>query len=118
MAEDSEQHWTVVVTYSLTAPGSVTDSKVLEQFYAVPELPAGSARVDAVARIVASVGVPVLFLGGPSDGRERVLAEVGDVMAGGGAGMAIGRTIYQDAHPGEMARLVAEAVRGDASSAA
>jgi hypothetical protein len=41
MAEDSEQHWTVVVTYSLTAPGTVTDAKVLEEFYAVPDLPAG-----------------------------------------------------------------------------
>ena len=40
MAEDSELHWTVVVTYSLTAPGSVTDAKVLEEFYAVPDLPA------------------------------------------------------------------------------
>ena len=38
MAEDSELHWTVVVTYSLTAPGSVTDAKVLEEFYAVPDL--------------------------------------------------------------------------------
>ncbi len=85
----------------------------------VPDLPAGAARVDAVARIVASVGVPVLFLGGPpAGGRERVLAEVNDVMAGGGAGMAIGRTVYQDPHPGEMARLVAEAVHRDASSAA
>jgi DhnA family fructose-bisphosphate aldolase class Ia len=85
----------------------------------VPDLPAGPPRVDAVARVVASVGVPVLFLGGPSTGgRERVLAEVRDVMAGGGAGMAIGRTIYQDPHPGEMARLVAEAVHGPASPAA
>jgi hypothetical protein len=39
MAEDSERHWTVVVTYSLSAPGSVTDAKVLEEFYAVPDLP-------------------------------------------------------------------------------
>ena len=33
----------------------------------VPDVPAGGARVEAVARIVASVGVPVLFLGGPHD---------------------------------------------------
>jgi DhnA family fructose-bisphosphate aldolase class Ia len=31
----------------------------------VPDVPAGPGRVDAVARVVASVGVPVLFLGGP-----------------------------------------------------
>ena len=55
------------------------------------------------------VGVPVLFLGGPRGvgGHERVLDEVRDVMAGGGAGMAIGRTIYEDPSPGEMAGLVA-----------
>ena len=41
MAEDSEQHWAVVVSYSLTAPGSVTDAEVLKEFYAVPELPPG-----------------------------------------------------------------------------
>jgi len=41
MAEDSDRHWTVVVTYSLTAPGSVTDAKVFEEFYAAPELPPG-----------------------------------------------------------------------------
>jgi hypothetical protein len=41
MPEDNERHWTVVVTYSLTAPGSVTDGKVLEEFYAAPELPPG-----------------------------------------------------------------------------
>jgi hypothetical protein len=41
MPEDSGRRWTVVVTYSLTAPGSVTDGKVFEEFYAVPELPPG-----------------------------------------------------------------------------
>jgi hypothetical protein len=43
MAEDSEQHWTVVVTYSLTAPGGVTDAEVFKEFYARPDLPAGWA---------------------------------------------------------------------------
>jgi len=92
----------------------------------VPDAEPGPARVDAVARIVASVGVPVLFLGGPrpanrDDGpdavaatRRRVLDEVGDVMAGGGAGMAIGRLVYQDPEPATMARRVAEAVRAGA----
>ncbi len=31
-------------------------------------------------------------------------------MAGGGGGMAIGRTIYQDPDPAEMSVLVAEAI--------
>jgi DhnA family fructose-bisphosphate aldolase class Ia len=75
----------------------------------VPAVAPGAARRDAVARIVASVGAPVLFLGGPltEGGREAVFDEVRDVMAGGGHGMAMGRTIYQDPDPADMARLVA-----------
>lgn len=78
----------------------------------VPAVPAGAARVAAVARVVQSVGVPVLFLGGPrgeGDG-EPVLAEVRDCMAGGAAGMAIGRAIYQDPSPAETAKRVADIV--------
>jgi DhnA family fructose-bisphosphate aldolase class Ia len=78
----------------------------------VPSVEPGSERQAAVARVVASVGVPVLFLGGPLSpaGRSPVLDEVRDVMEGGGSGMAMGRTIYQDAEPAEMASLVADLV--------
>lgn len=86
----------------------------------VPDVPAGDERRDAVARVVASVGAPVLFLGGPGDdddagpgaARRQVLEEVADVMAGGGAGMAMGRRLYADPDPGEATRLVADAVHG------
>ncbi len=79
-------------------------------------VPSSDARADAVARVVASVGVPVLFLGGPRNGRSRddVVAEVRDVMDGGGAGMAIGRAVLEDPDPGEMARLVSGIVGGRA----
>jgi DhnA family fructose-bisphosphate aldolase class Ia len=78
----------------------------------VPAVAPGNERRDAVARVVASVGGPVLFLGGPvtGGGRDAVFDEVRDVMAGGGAGMAMGRTIYQDDDPAEMAGLVAALV--------
>jgi DhnA family fructose-bisphosphate aldolase class Ia len=84
----------------------------------VPEADPGPARVDGVARVVASVGVPVLFLGGPrpDDGpsaeavRQRVLAEVHDVLEGGGAGLALGRVLYQDPDPAAMAAAVAALV--------
>ena len=78
----------------------------------VPATAPGNERRAAVARVVASVGGPVLFLGGPvtGGGRDAVLDEVRDVMAGGGAGMAMGRTIYQDDDPAEMAGLVAALV--------
>jgi DhnA family fructose-bisphosphate aldolase class Ia len=78
----------------------------------VPAAPAGTERQRAVARVVESVGVPVLFLGGPRGeaGRSSALDEVRDVMAGGGSGMAVGRTIYQDPDPAEMAGLMAAVV--------
>jgi DhnA family fructose-bisphosphate aldolase class Ia len=96
----------------------------------VPDVAPGPARVDAVARIVASVGVPVLFLGGPrrSDDeagksavdamRDAVLGEIRDVMAGGASGLAVGRVVFQDPDPATMARLVADAVRDGAPRAA
>jgi DhnA family fructose-bisphosphate aldolase class Ia len=78
----------------------------------VPAVTSGEERRRAVARVVASVGVPVLFLGGPlgAAGRSAVLDEVRDVMDGGGSGMAIGRAVYQDPDPAEMAGLVAALV--------
>jgi len=80
----------------------------------VPATSPGAERRRAVARVVASVGVPVLFLGGPRTeaGRDRVLEEVRDVMEGGGAGMDMGRTVYQDPDPAEMAGLVDAVVHG------
>ncbi len=80
----------------------------------VPAVAPGPERRRAVARVVASVGVPVLFLGGPlgQGGRDPVLDEVRDVMAGGGSGMAMGRTVYQDPDPAEMAGLVRGLVHG------
>jgi len=82
----------------------------------VPHAEPGSPRVEAVARVVASVGVPVLFLGGPppdaapSERRRTLLHEVDDVMEGGAAGVALGRRLYLDGDPAELAKTVAEIV--------
>ena len=94
--------WSAVVAHDMGAP-------LLK--VPVPDISPGAERVVAVQRIVGSVGVPVLFLGGPrvSD-RETVLAEVTDVMAGGGAGMAIGRAVYQDPDPARIAKDIAALV--------
>ncbi len=73
----------------------------------------GPARADAVRRVVESIGAPVLFLGGPrSADRATLISEVADAMAGGAAGLAIGRAIYQDPDPSAMAALVADLVHG------
>jgi DhnA family fructose-bisphosphate aldolase class Ia len=70
-------------------------------------IPNGANRTAEVERIVASVGVPVLFLGGPA---HDILDEVGDVMRGGAAGMAVGRAIFQAADPAAMARQVRDLI--------
>jgi len=80
----------------------------------VPSEAPGPARVEAVGRIVASVGVPVLFLGGPQRGGPDPLApvldEARDVMDGGGAGLAIGRAVLLDADPAAAAARLAAIV--------
>ena len=78
----------------------------------VPEAAAGEARIDAVARVTASVGVPVLFLGGPhrGDAGRATREETRDVMAGGGAGLAMGRAILEEPFPADAARQVADLV--------
>lgn len=78
----------------------------------VPDAEPGAERAGQVERIVASVGVPVLFLGGPrrDAGRAELLAEIRDVMDGGAAGMALGRAIYQDPEPASAAEAVAAIV--------
>ena len=63
MARDTDSIvYAAIVAHDLGAP-------VLK--VPVPDVASGSARVDAVARVVASVGVPVLFLGGPRRARGR-----------------------------------------------
>jgi DhnA family fructose-bisphosphate aldolase class Ia len=73
----------------------------------------------------------VLFLGGPRradsragvgtgdgvDPRRGPLEEIRDAMAGGAAGLAVGRVVFQDPEPATMARLVADAVREGAHRA-
>ena len=78
----------------------------------VPDTRAGEERIAAVSRVVAAVGVPVLFLGGPHQDRsgDRIVEEVGDVMAGGGSGLAMGRAIFQESAPAAMAQRLAEVV--------
>jgi 2-amino-4,5-dihydroxy-6-oxo-7-(phosphonooxy)heptanoate synthase len=78
----------------------------------VPLAEPGPERIAAVRRVTASVGVPVLFLGGPRREApdEELLAEVADVMAGGAGGLALGRAIYQHPTPGAIAERLSAAV--------
>ena len=78
----------------------------------MPEVSPGELRVEVVGRVVASVGVPVLF-GGPHGGDGGSILEAArDVMAGGGAGLALGRAILEEPSPSEAARRLAAVVHG------
>jgi len=79
----------------------------------VPDLPPGGPRAGAVRRVVGSVGVPVLFLGGPRlPGGEPVTDVARDVMDGGAAGLAVGRAVLEDPDPGAAAARLASIVHG------
>jgi len=79
----------------------------------VPDAEPGGRRVEAVARVVASVGAPVLFLGGPRrEGDEPVTSVARDVVDGGAAGLAIGRAVIEDPDPGGTAAALAAIVHG------
>lgn len=87
----------------------------------VPDAAPGAARAKEVERIVRSVGVPVLFLGGPrrreeapgvgEPSREAVLSQIRDAMDGGAAGVAVGRVVIEDPDPALMAGMIADVVR-------
>ena len=80
----------------------------------IPSAPTPGERVAAIARVVASVGVPVLFLGGPHRpaAPDAIVDEAREVIAGGGAGLAVGRAILLEPDPAAMAEQVAAAIHG------
>ncbi|MFJ8955004.1 2-amino-3,7-dideoxy-D-threo-hept-6-ulosonate synthase [Streptomyces sp. NPDC102381] len=63
--------------------------------------------------LTAACPVPVLIAGGPPRATEEgVLDFVGEVVAGGALGVAMGRSVFQSADPQRMAGRVARLVHG------
>ncbi len=59
---------------------------------------------------------PVIILGGPGDGSvENLLRNIRDSLDSGGAGVAIGRSIWRHPDPGAYCRAIARIVHDDAS---
>jgi 2-amino-4,5-dihydroxy-6-oxo-7-(phosphonooxy)heptanoate synthase len=70
-----------------------------------------TGSVAEMLDITAAVPVPVLVAGGPPRGSEAdVLGFVRDALAGGAAGVAMGRNIFQSADPERLAGRVARLV--------
>ena len=67
-------------------------------------------------RVVAACYAPVVMLGGAKKNSERTMLEnIKQAVAAGGAGVAIGRNIFQADDPGRMTAAVAAIVHGGAS---
>jgi DhnA family fructose-bisphosphate aldolase class Ia len=68
-------------------------------------------HVDAFADIVASAPVPIIVAGGPSRGEDdSTVSMVRDVVAGGAAGVAIGRRVWQSDDPQGVTARIREAL--------
>ncbi|MFZ5644229.1 MAG: 2-amino-3,7-dideoxy-D-threo-hept-6-ulosonate synthase [Bacillota bacterium] len=65
----------------------------------------GSA--ESFSRITGAVRIPVVIAGGPKmDSTEDLLAMVADALNSGASGVAIGRNIFQDKNPQDLARAI------------
>jgi 2-amino-4,5-dihydroxy-6-oxo-7-(phosphonooxy)heptanoate synthase len=64
-----------------------------------------------MADVTAACPIPVVVAGGPRAGsRESVLNYVREALYSGGAGVAIGRNVFEDSDPGVMAALLSDLI--------
>jgi len=62
---------------------------------------------DSFARVVAGCCVPVVIAGGPKvDSRRALLKMIAGSVAAGGAGLSVGRNIFQDPDPAKLLAAV------------
>jgi len=71
---------------------------------------------DSFAKVVAGCCVPVVIAGGPkTDSRREFLTMIADSVAAGGAGLSVGRNIFQDPDPARLLAAVTAIVHGNGS---
>ncbi len=70
---------------------------------------------DSFATVVAGCCVPVVIAGGPkTDSTRGFLTMIADSVAAGGAGLSVGRNIFQDPDPAALLRAVTAIVHENA----
>jgi fructose-bisphosphate aldolase/2-amino-3,7-dideoxy-D-threo-hept-6-ulosonate synthase len=74
-----------------------------------------SGDADSFERVTESTRLPVLIAGGTPDADRAALEAVRGAMDGGGAGVSMGRTVFQHDDPEAMARAVSLVVHEDAA---
>jgi 2-amino-4,5-dihydroxy-6-oxo-7-(phosphooxy)heptanoate synthase len=68
--------------------------------------------IDAMRDVVRAVPIPVLIAGGPRTANfDELLARVRDALAGGAAGVAVGRNVFASPSPAKATRQIADVVR-------
>lgn len=75
-----------------------------------------SGDPESFEHVCESTSCPVLIAGGSPDGDLQSLRDVRGAMDAGGAGVSMGRTIFQHDDPEAMARAVASVVHEDRSA--
>jgi class I fructose-bisphosphate aldolase len=71
---------------------------------------------DTFAKVVAGCCVPVVIAGGPkTDTTRGFLTMIADSVAAGGAGLSVGRNIFQDKDPAKLLQAVTAIVHENAS---
>lgn len=69
--------------------------------------------VDAMKWVVASAGrTKVISAGGSKQPDEEFIAKVKDIMAGGGAGLAVGRNVWQNENPMKITEQIKKVIFG------
>jgi class I fructose-bisphosphate aldolase len=70
---------------------------------------------DSFAKVVAGCCVPVVIAGGPKiDSRRGLLEMIANSVLAGGAGLSVGRNIFQDPEPAKLLRAVTAIVHENA----
>jgi fructose-bisphosphate aldolase / 2-amino-3,7-dideoxy-D-threo-hept-6-ulosonate synthase len=68
-------------------------------------------QVEAFRQVVASVPIPIIVAGGPKQANELSVADfTRDAVAGGAAGVAIGRRVWQSENPCDVTRQIHQAL--------
>jgi len=71
---------------------------------------------ESFARVVEGCCVPVVIAGGPkANTRQDFLRMIADSVAAGGAGLSVGRNIFQDENPARLLKAVTAIVHENAS---
>ncbi|WP_232700943.1 2-amino-3,7-dideoxy-D-threo-hept-6-ulosonate synthase [Halobacterium wangiae] len=74
-----------------------------------------SGDSESFERVVESTSKPVIIAGGSPKGDRATLRNIRGAMDAGGAGVSMGRTVFQHEDPGAMASAVAAVVHDDAT---